>query len=259
MNWRTDLYSAFVNLDHRKDRLDHMQKELARVGLEADRMRGRLPNEITDPRTAVMRRRTPGAIGCHFSQIQVMKAAKTCDRHAFVMEDDLIFCTDIQARLDYISEWLTGREWDVFWLGGTFHSPAFWHPKGPSKMPPNCSALIGKDCETTDDSRIMRTYGAFSTFAYIVNYYSIDKILALFDKHLHESIGIDWLFIKLQPQFKTFAFVPGCVKQMDNKSDIGDGITRFSGFSTLNGTIENSAYWWQDKMEDFNPETFTWK
>jgi hypothetical protein len=52
------------------------------------------------------------------------------------------------------------------------------------------------------------------------------------------------------------------VKQFDNLSDIGvnpdgsKGVTRFSGFSQLNGNFENSLYWWKDKMTDFNPETF---
>jgi len=112
--------------------------------------------------------------------------------------------------------------------------------------------------------RIVRTYGAFSTYAYFVNVNSILKVFDLFDQYLHESIGIDWLFLKLQPQLKCFAFTPGCVKQMDNLSDIGidkNGTpqqTVFSGFSKLNGTEENSRYWYQERMEDFDPETFNW-
>jgi hypothetical protein len=64
---------------------------------------------------------------------------------------------------------------------------------------------------------------------------------------------------------KTFAFVPGSVRQINNLSDIGtnpDGspaMTVFSGFSKLNGTEENSRYWFQDKIENFNPDTFEWK
>ena len=106
----------------------------------------------------------------------------------------------------------------------------------------------------TDDPRIIRTYGCFCTYAYIINKNSLEKIIKLLDENVHLSMGIDWLFILLQPRLKTFAFVPGMVKQMDNQSDIGDGITVFSGFSKLNGTEENSRYWWQNKMEDFNPD-----
>jgi len=256
-----DSHIAFVNLEHRNDRLEHMNEQLARVGLNAIRVRGLLPNEYAgDPaKVEVMRKRTPGAIGCHMSQVYIMREALRLGKHAWVMEDDLVFCNDFRDRVEYMSKFLQGRDWDVMWLGGTFHSPAFWHNVGGSKMPPDCSANLGKDCEKTEDPRIMRTYGAFCTYAYVVNVNSIDKILKLFDENLHTSIGIDWLFIKLQPQLKCFAFVPGSVKQMDNKSDIGNGITMFSGFSKLNGTIENSRYWYQENMNGFDPNTYEWK
>lgn len=254
-----DIHASYINLDSRPDRNEHMTKELARIGLQASRTRGRLPVEFCDTRLSIMRNRTPGAIGCHFSQVEVMKDAYTTGKHALVMEDDLIFCSDIYDRLDYISKWTEEHEWDVIWLGASFHVPPFWHPHGRSKMNPDCSANLGKDCETTDDPRMIRTYGAFCTFAYIVNYESIPKIFDLFDRHIHESIGIDWLFIKIQPQLKCFSFVPGCVKQMDGQSNIGTGKTIWSGFLKLNGTYENSAYVWQDKMTDFDPTTFKWK
>ena len=41
-------------------------------------------------------------------------------------------------------------------------------------------------------------------------------------------------------------------KQYDNQSDIGNGITYFSEFSKL------GSFWFADKMEDFNTETFDW-
>jgi GR25 family glycosyltransferase involved in LPS biosynthesis len=262
-----EYYASFVNLDTRLDRLSHMHEQLRRVGIDAVRQRG-IPwkeCDLNNPKHQVMLNRTPGALGCHLSQVEIMKKAFEVGANAMVFEDDLVFASDFQDRLNYIENWLQGKEWDVFWLGATFHSPAFWHPIGNSGMRPDCSAHLGKDFDHTDDPRIKRTYGAFCTYAYIVNYSSIEKVLGLLDKHLHESIGIDWLFIKLQPQLKTYAFVPGSVKQIDNRSDIGtnpDGSparTIFSGFSRLNGTEENSRYWFQDKIEHFDPNTFEWK
>lgn len=264
MNWRTNVYASYINLDHRKDRYNHMQGQLgkSRLGLEVRVVRQRaihIKDVITEPKHQTMFNRTPGAIGCWLSQVEVMRRALAENLHALVMEDDLVFCSDFIERLDYIFNWLEGREWDVFWLGGTVHSPAFWHPKGPSGMRPDVSAHLGYDMQPTSDPRIIRTYGAFSTHAYIVNRDSTNKVVSLLDKHMHESIGIDHCFIRLQPQLKTYMFVPGCVKQIDNMSDIGNGMTIFSGFSKLNGTIENSMYWWQDKMADFDPTTFQWK
>lgn len=255
MDLINDSHICFVNLDHRGDRLKHMGEELNRIGLHAHRVRGLMPNEYSgDPaKVEVMRKRTPGAIGCHMSQVFIMREALRLGKHAWVMEDDIIFCEDFNKRIEYINTWMESNEWDVFWLGASFHvNPPYWHRIGKSGMQPDCSAQLGKDCETTSDPRIIRTYGAYVTFAYIVNLKSIDKILKLFDEHLHTSIGIDWLFIKLQPQLKCFSFVPGSVMQMDNKSDIGNGITVWSG------QLNNGPYVFQKRMEDFEPANYKW-
>lgn len=254
-----NLFAGFVNLDHRKDRLVHMHGQLKRIGMDAKRFRGMLPSEYIgdEDKVAIMRRRSPGAIGCHMSQVKVMEAALSENKHAFVMEDDLVFCSDFHKRIEHMNNFIRNREWDVLWLNSTFHvNPPFWHTgKNPDLI---VEKPLGRDAELTEDPYMIRTYGCFSTHAYIVNAGSIEKILNLLDQHIHESMGIDWLFIKLQPQLNTYAFVPGCVKQMDNRSDIGKGYTIYSGFAKLNGNLENSRYWWQDKMEQFDPSTFNW-
>jgi GR25 family glycosyltransferase involved in LPS biosynthesis len=248
-----DSFISFVNLDHRGDRLKHMNDQLNKVGIRAVRQRG-IPWNETDylnPNYATMFNRTPGAIGCHLSQVAIMKNALSINCHAWVMEDDILFCDDFHERLKHMDTFLQGVEdWDVMWLGASFHSPAYWHRKGQSGMKPDCSAQLGKDVETTDDPRIVRTYGAYVTFAYIVNVKSIQKILDLFDKHIHTSIGIDWLFIKLQPQLKCFAYVPGSVMQIDNVSDIGQGMTVWSG------QLKNGPYVFKPRLTDFDPSTF---
>ncbi len=254
-NWRKDLIIGYVNLDSRTDREQHMQSEFKRIGLDGYRFSGMLPSEYTgDPaKVKVMMDRTPGAVGCHFSQVSVMKSGLSSPnaKAVMVLEDDVVFCSDIKERLDHIEYFLEGKDWDVVFLGGTFHvNPYVWHTGKFPDMPTGVD--LGRDVELTDDPRMVRTYGAFSTHAYIVNVNSIEKILKLFDENIHLSMGIDWLFIKLQPQLNCFAFVPGCVKQMDNQSNIGQGITRFSDFAKL------GPYWWADRMEEFNPLAFNW-
>lgn len=255
MNWK-DAYISFVNLDSRQDRLAHMTHELDRVGLSAIRTRGMLPEEYTgDPaKVQVMFERGKGAIGCHFSQVKVMTDALALGKDAIVLEDDLIFCSDIKERLDYIQKFLNKQKsWDVFFLGGTVHiNPPVWHKKGHSLDLQMCQCKLKRDAECTDDKHIFRVYGMFSTHAYIVNKKSISKILKYFDENIHLSMGIDWLFIKMQPKLRAFCFLPGCVKQMDNQSNIGNDITQFSNFEKL------GPYWWTDKKEDFNPKIFDW-
>jgi len=269
--WRKS-YIGFLNMSHRLDRREHFVNEIYKLAgpvsngtvpyLDVHRTRGMRPEEfnLADPKVQVMLKRTPGAIGCHYGQVEIMEKAYDDMKDAMVFEDDVVFCSDIQKRLDYIQDFLNKNEWDIFWLGATFHiGPAWWHTGGNPDLPDEMGKGLGRDAECTDDPRIMRTYGAFSTHAYIVNKDSIDKVLKLLDENLHLSMGIDWIMIKIQPQLKCFSFVPGCVKQMDNMSDIGGGMTVYSGFSRLNGNEENSRYWWQDKMDDFDPLTFDWK
>lgn len=250
MNLIEDSYISFVNLSHRKDRLMAMKRSLEKIDIKAVRTPGMLPSDYTGDksRIQVMYKRTPGAIGCHFSQVKIMEEALRQQKHAWVMEDDLVFCSDFRARLVLMEAFLDARPWDILWLGATFHiNPPYWHVKG-----------LKRDAETTTDPRFMRTYGAFCTYAYIVNRTSVSQVLGMLDKDLHLSMGIDWLMIQMQPHLQTFAFVPGSVKQFDNESDIGiskggvKAITKFSGFVKL------GPYWWQDKMGDFDPTKFNW-
>jgi GR25 family glycosyltransferase involved in LPS biosynthesis len=244
MNLIAESHIRFVNLDSRWDRLDLMTKACDEANIPATRVRGMLPSEYrgNPRRVAVMQNRTPGAIGCHFSQVQIMEEALKKKKHAWVMEDDLIFCKDFHVRLAYMERFLTDRIWDILWLGATFHvNPPHWHKQD-----------LGRDAETTDDPRILRTFGAFCTYAYIVRDRSIERVLYLLDGWLDVSMGIDWAMIQMQPQLQTFAFVPGSIIQRDNKSDIGKGMTIFSGFSKL------GPYWFQQNMNDFDPTTFEW-
>jgi hypothetical protein len=157
--------------------------------------------------------------------------------------------------MDIIEDFTSTNAWDVIWLGGTFHvNPPWWHcPKGKGGRPD-----LNRDAECTSNPRMVRTYGAFCTYAYIVNKQSLAKVLLMLDAGLPRSIGIDHLFITIQPQLRTFAFVPGCVSQYDHISDIGvdrfgkPAETKFSGFSKL------GPYWYQPRMELFDPTTFNW-
>lgn len=225
------------------DRRKNMQAALARLKINAIRTRGILPHEYTGlpSRVDLMRKRTPGAIGCYLSEVKVMDDAHNQGLHAFVMEDDLIFCSDFHDRLRIVEEFTLTHDWDIIWLFATFHiNPPYWH------------RMTGRDAELTDHPRMLRTYGAFSTTAYIVNYKSIRHVLRLLDCQLETTIGIDYSFIQIQPILKAFAFVPGCVIQADSQSDIGKGVTKFSHFKKL------GPYVFQDKMSDFDPTTYDW-
>lgn len=244
-------------MGRRPDRLAHISAELLKAGLIAERTRGKLPDEfdLIDPKLQVMKNRTAGAIGCHYGQVEIMKKALEAGKHAFVMEDDCVFCSDFQQRIKDAEEFLKDKDWQIFWLGGTYHvstgnSPTWWHRPGHSEDLPQCDCEFGVDAIATDDKRFVQTYGAFSTHCYIVNHRFIEPLLEFLEANVHLSMGIDWLMILLQPKINAYAPVPGMVKQMDNQSDIGGGMTIFSGFAML------GSHWFADKAEDFDYDNF---
>lgn len=254
MSLLNDSYISYLNLDHRLDRLSHINTELDRVGIKATRTRGKLPHEFdsTDPNIQVMWRRTKGACGCHYGQVEIMKEALRQNKHAFVMEDDCVFCSDFHERLKIIEDFLEDKDWTAFWFGGTYHAnnPAWWHKKNHSPDMKNCNCTLGVDVEKTDNKHIVRTYGCFSTHCYLINKEHIKRVLDFLEANVHLSMGIDWLMILMQPQVLTYSFVPGCVIQIDNMSDIGGGMTVFSGFKML------GSHWYANRMEDFDYDNF---
>lgn len=239
-----DAYISYLNLDHRVDRREHMEREMAAVGLRAERTRGGRMYE-GDPNfapTTIRNGTTPGTEGCYMGQLAIMEEAWNRGQHAFVMEDDVVFCSDFWDRMKLVQAFLSSHPWDVFWFGATFHvNPPVWHKDD-----------LGRDVELTKTDRIVRTYGCWSTYAYLVNRTSIKKITTAHRTLLPTSIGIDTTFIEMQPELYTYAFVPGCVKQFDSWSDIGNDMTVFSNFEKL------GPYWWQDRMEHFDPDAYEW-
>ncbi len=247
MKLMDDCLKGYVNLDSREDRREHMANELRRVGLkDAVRYRGMLPQEYkgSPERIRGMLARTQkGAIGCFMSQLAIMDAARLQGRHAFVMEDDLLFCDDFLARMEIVEQFINTHPWDVIWLGGTFHiDRPYWHKE------------LGRDACQTDNPRMMRTFGAFSTHAYIVNRDRLSLVLGKLEQVMPPSWGIDHAFIAIEPSLHTYAFVPGCVSQMDNQSNIGSGWTYFSKFADKLG-----PHFFQKRMEDFDPATYDWQ
>jgi len=245
-----DIDWFYVNLASRPDRNEHAKEQFARHGIKAKRLDAYLPADWdgSEEKVARMRARTPGAIGCYMSQMRLIEAAIGHNYVIAVCEDDVCFCDDLLKRLEYIGKHLTW-DWDIFYLGATFHVPGVWCND------PECSdwGAIGCDVKTTPDPRILRTFGIWGTYAYLVNPANAAKVHKTFDKNIYRADGIDHLCILLGPRLKTFCFVPGCAWQYDNQSNIGSGITHFSSFKPRLG-----PYAWQDRMEDFDPAKYDW-
>ena len=245
-----DIGWSCVNLASRPDRREHAEQQFAKHDLTVRRFEALTPENWDGPpeKVARMMARTPGAVGCWMSQTEVIRQGVREGLDLIgVFEDDICLCEDFPKRLEYICSHFPDP-WHVFYLGATFHIPGVWchHP--------DCSkwGSIGRDVLPTSDPRIVRTPGIWSTYGYLVNSQSASEVLDALDDIMPDSDGIDHAFIRLGTRLNTYCFVPGCCWQYDNQSNIGTGITEFSGFKKL------GDYVWTDRMEDFDPATFDW-
>lgn len=253
-----DFYAGVLHLPYRKDRERHYIRAMYPV-LQASGFNPRIQEAVKTNSEKwnahpykKMYTRTPGAIGCMLGQIRIMQEAEKQGLHAFVMEDDLIFCEDFSERLKIIFDFLNSNEWDVFFLGGTVHiNPPYWHTRNHENLP-TCNCKLLRDAERTQNPYIFRSYGSFSTHAYLVNVKSISKITEALFNFMPNSIGIDYSFIALGPSLKNYTFLPGSVIQIDNASDIGKGLTVFSNFKIL------GPHWFAKRLQDFNGLTYNW-
>lgn len=238
-----------------------MEAELIRVGIDDVKRFPAMTNsdcpEVYYHKTARMRTNGNGTVGCTVSHLSILNDCLYRGVDAFVMEDDLDFATDTVKRLDNAENFLNENEWDIFFLGGTYHvNPCVWHSNnGHSHIHPemaNCNCHLNRDAERTENPRIIRTYGCWCTYAYIINKDSIRKILDLSYYHMDNTYALDQLWIKLQPMLKCYAYIPAIAKQYDCISDVQGHQHQFSNFSKLGG------YWWQNLETDFDPNNFDW-
>jgi GR25 family glycosyltransferase involved in LPS biosynthesis len=233
----------YINLDHREDRRQHIKNQLISAGITASRFKALTFEDYTgDKKNLGGMLNTPKTVGNWLSHTEVWKKAEGTNRIAGVLEDDALLCDDFQDRLNYIQEHMD-RPWDIFYLGATYHvNPAVWHKDD-----------IGRDFELTSIKHIHRVYGAFSNQGYLVNGASVTKLISMMEKVMSKSTGSDHAMIQLQPFLQCYSFTPGMVFQIDGQSDIGDGITRFSGFLESLG-----RHCWANRLEDFDYDNYNW-
>lgn len=240
----------YINLDKRPDRRAHAEKEFATHRIVAERFSAFTPDQWEGDRAVIRRmmKRTPGAVGCYMSQLT---AIKSCEKNEIVSicEDDVCFAKDMPKRLIY-AEKVLPKDWDIFYLGATFHVPGEWFKNKECES----WGYRGVDAKQTEDKHIMRVYGQWGTYAYFVNGEKLEKVLSLLEENCHRSYGIDHNFIQLGDKLNAFCFVPGMAWQYDNESNIGNGITEFSNFKKQLG-----PYSWTDYIEEFDPDSFDWE
>jgi glycosyl transferase family 25 len=193
----TDIKNVFyINLEHRKDRKEHVETELTKIGLD-----------LTAQRFNAIRMEN-GAVGCSMSHLKILQnaVAQNMD-HVLILEDDITFLDPelFKTQFDtFLSRF--GTDWDVILLAG-------------NNMPP---------CQQIDDICI-KVRNCQTTTGYLVNGHYISKLMEnvkmglhhlLRDPKSHYQYAIDMFWKRLQNEDRWFLITPLTVIQYEGYSDI---------------------------------------
>lgn len=118
--------SYVINLPERLDRRQDMEKQLRKIGWQAEFFPALRPTE-TGGFPSI------GARGCFLSHLAALKHGGALDQHILLMEDDLSLVQDFSLRWREVFEELEAKEWSLFYPGHVLQQA----PKGLSLVPPS--------------------------------------------------------------------------------------------------------------------------
>jgi len=186
-------HTIYINIDYRTDRKEHVEQELAKIGIEGERLNAT--------------KMKYGAVGCSMSHIRCLERAKSENwPYVFICEDDITFMNPelFLSKLDAFEK--SGIEWDVIIVAGNT-APPF----GPS----------------TDFC--IRTLNVQAATGYIVCRHYYDIMIANFregvqnlmkDPNNKREYAVDMYWKRLQQLGRWYTIIPLSVYQYETYSDI---------------------------------------
>jgi len=195
-------HTLFINLESRTDRLQHVQQELKKMNIEAERI-----NAI---------KMAEGAIGCTLSHIRCLELAKERQYpHVFIIEDDITFLQPdlLSENLKKFEENVELQRWDVLIIGGN-----------------NCPPYT----KITD--YCIRAFNNQTTTGYIVKSHYYDTLIQNFKEsaqmlmrnpHNKREFALDMYWKRLQQTGIWLMIVPATVTQYQDYSDIEKRVVNY--------------------------------
>lgn len=159
----TDLRSFYINLDKRPDRNQQVEREFAKLGIEATRVPASL--------------HTNGALGCALSHIRTLSASLASGGPIMIAEDDVQFSKDGHIVLDTISQFLEDDLLDVLLLANNQKAT----PIEYSSLLAITSEAQTTACYIAKPRTIASLLDVFTTSAHLLDQ-GIDKKIAAIDQ-----------------------------------------------------------------------------
>jgi GR25 family glycosyltransferase involved in LPS biosynthesis len=195
-------HTLFINLEHRKDRLEHVTNEFEKMNIQAERVNAVRPKS--------------GAVGCTMSHIKCLELAKSRDyEYVCICEDDISF-TEPELFKEQLNKFYENKniQWDILIIGG-------------NNVPPYQQLF--------DYSS--RVFNCQTTTGYIVKKHMYDILIKNFKEGVQQlaknpenkqMYAIDVYWKRLQMQYYWYMITPPTVTQYENYSDIENKNTNYN-------------------------------
>lgn len=209
-------HALYINLETRPDRKEHVESELKKIGIKAERFNAiKLAN---------------GALGCSMSHLKCLERAKKEGwPHILIIEDDIKFLKH-QIFKKQLNKFLERyKDFDVLMIAGNVVPPA-------EKL--DCCAKI-TNCQTTTSYLVLSHY--YDTL--IKNYKEGIQLLLKYPEH-KKIFAIDKYWFQIQETGKWYIITPLTVIQKEDYSDIEEKNTNYENLMT---DIEKEWYISQGK------------
>jgi glycosyl transferase family 25 len=195
----------YINLQHRVDRKEHVENQLATIGLKCERF-----NAI---------KMANGAIGCSMSHLKLLQeAVKNELPHILIVEDDITFLEPTLFKNQINRFFELHDNWDVVLLAG-------------NNMPPY---------ETIDETCI-KVSRCQTTTGYLVNGHYIKVLMQNIKMGLTNllnkpndkmNFAIDKFWFNLQKINNWYLIIPLTIVQREDYSDIEKKVTNYKDLMT---------------------------
>jgi glycosyl transferase family 25 len=193
-------HTFYINLEHRTDRKEHVEKQLNYFGIKATRF-----NAI---------KMENGAVGCTMSHLKILQEAQKNNlEHVLIVEDDITFLDPELFKNQINNFFKLHDKWDVILLAGN-NAPPY------EKIDETCVKVTR--CQTTT--------------GYLVNGHYINVLVSNIKSGLIQLINkpnetthyaIDKFWFVLQRSSNWYLITPLTVIQREDYSDIEKKVTNY--------------------------------
>lgn len=191
----------YINLEHRNDRLQHVQNELKKIGIKGERF-----NAI---------KTKSGAVGCTLSHIKCLELAKERNyEEVFICEDDITF-TNPKLLLENLQKFCDNEDimWDVLIIGGNNVPPY-------KQYYDYCARVF--NCQTTTGYIVKQDF-----YDIMIKNFKEGVSNLMKNTENKREFAIDIYWKKLQMENFWYMITPPTVTQYENYSDIEEKHTNY--------------------------------